>query len=88
MGKNISLEVPITTIVNCPTCQARVNWTKDSKFRPFCSKRCQLIDLGEWAEESHKISQPLPNNEPLSEEMLDALEEEFLQHNKFFVEPE
>jgi hypothetical protein len=24
----------------------------------------------------------------LNEEMLDALEEQFLQHNKFFVEPE
>lgn len=28
-----------------------VPWTQESQFRPFCSKRCQLIDLGEWAEE-------------------------------------
>ena len=25
-------------------------------YRPFCSKRCQLIDLGEWSGENNKIS--------------------------------
>ena len=41
--------------VPCPTCQKPVPWTQESQFRPFCSKRCQLIDLGEWAaeEKSH-----------------------------------
>lgn len=29
--------------------------TADFPNRPFCSKRCQLIDLGEWAAESHRI---------------------------------
>ena len=24
--------------------------------RPFCSKRCRLIDLGEWASEGHRIA--------------------------------
>lgn len=76
------------TLVNCPTCKAQVEWSNENKFRPFCSKRCQLIDLGEWAEENHKISQPMQSNEPLNEEMLDALEEQFLQHNKFFVDSE
>lgn len=32
--------------VPCPTCQKPVPWTQESQFRPFCSKRCQLIDLG------------------------------------------
>ncbi len=41
--------------VKCPTCSKRVNWTSESKFRPFCSKRCQLIDLGQWADESHRV---------------------------------
>ena len=36
--------------VPCPTCQKPVPWTLESQFRPFCSKRCQLIDLGEWQE--------------------------------------
>ncbi|XKM13129.1 DNA gyrase inhibitor YacG [Orbaceae bacterium ac157xtp] len=52
-------------IVNCPTCQKEVEWAVKNEFRPFCSKRCQLIDLGEWANESHRI----PTNE-ISEEDL------------------
>ena len=52
--------------VKCPTCKNSVEWTKDSKFRPFCSKRCRLIDLGEWASETHSIpGQPLPSTEDL-----------------------
>ncbi|MGP1924229.1 MAG: DNA gyrase inhibitor YacG [Arsenophonus sp. NEOnobi-MAG3] len=37
--------------VKCPTCHKLVIWQKTSHYRPFCSKRCQLIDLGEWAAE-------------------------------------
>jgi endogenous inhibitor of DNA gyrase (YacG/DUF329 family) len=43
------------TTVECPTCGAPVEWTAESKFRPFCSDRCKLIDLGAWASEEHKI---------------------------------
>jgi len=78
----------MTLKVSCPHCNKDVIWQPESSFRPFCSKRCQLIDLGEWAEESHKITQPIQGEVAISEEMLDALEDEFLQHNKFFVEPE
>ena len=42
--------------VPCPTCQKPVPWTQESQFRPFCSKRCQLIDLGEWAQEKYTVS--------------------------------
>jgi endogenous inhibitor of DNA gyrase (YacG/DUF329 family) len=78
----------MTLKVSCPTCKKQVLWQPQSQFRPFCSKRCQLIDLGEWADEGHKISQPIQQETMLSEEMLDALEDELLQHNEFFVEPE
>ncbi|GAA0814939.1 DNA gyrase inhibitor YacG [Colwellia sp. D2M02] len=78
----------MTLEVSCPHCKAKVAWLPSNEFRPFCSKRCQLIDLGEWAEEGHKISQPIQMDSAISEEMLDALEDEFLLHNKFFVEPE
>ena len=37
--------------VPCPICHKQVEWSEQSPYRPFCSKRCQLIDLGEWAEE-------------------------------------
>jgi len=43
------------TIVDCPTCKKQVNWDKSNPFRPFCSKRCKLIDLGEWANETNTI---------------------------------
>ena len=41
--------------VPCPICQKSVPWINESTFRPFCSKRCQLIDLGEWAAEEKAI---------------------------------
>lgn len=44
------------TTVNCPTCEKEVIWSPDSPHRPFCSKRCQLIDLGEWAAEKNAIA--------------------------------
>lgn len=43
--------------VNCPTCKNSIEWSTENTFRPFCSKRCQLIDLGEWASESYKVAQ-------------------------------
>lgn len=45
----------MVTKVSCPTCQSQVEWGPMSPFRPFCSKRCQLIDLGEWADEEKRI---------------------------------
>lgn len=42
-------------LVKCPTCRKDVEWSATSKFRPFCCKRCRLIDLGEWASENHSI---------------------------------
>ncbi|MCO6545401.1 MAG: DNA gyrase inhibitor YacG [Gilliamella sp.] len=44
-----------TTLVKCPTCQKEVKWSQTSLYRPFCSKRCQLIDLGDWATEEYRI---------------------------------
>lgn len=43
------------TIVACPTCKKSVVWSKKNPSRPFCSERCKLIDLGEWASEGHSI---------------------------------
>lgn len=41
--------------VECPTCGAPVEWSARNEFRPFCSHRCKLIDLGAWAAEEHAI---------------------------------
>lgn len=44
------------TTVQCPTCQNPVPWQPESTYRPFCSQRCKLIDLGQWASEQHTIA--------------------------------
>jgi uncharacterized protein len=41
--------------VTCPTCKRLVEWSEASRWRPFCSERCKLIDLGAWAAERHAI---------------------------------
>jgi uncharacterized protein len=46
-------------IVTCPQCSKEVVWNKESPYRPFCSERCKLIDLGQWANEGYRI----PENE-------------------------
>jgi endogenous inhibitor of DNA gyrase (YacG/DUF329 family) len=46
------------TTVPCPTCGKPVAWTASSHWRPFCSERCRLIDLGDWLDENHRISEP------------------------------
>ncbi len=45
----------LVTTVKCPTCKRRVEWSEASVYRPFCSDRCRLIDLGAWLTEQHKI---------------------------------
>ena len=42
--------------VKCPTCASEVRWEPASTYRPFCSERCKLIDLGAWAAEEHVIA--------------------------------
>lgn len=42
--------------VLCPSCETIVIWRPESKFRPFCSERCKLIDLGEWANEGYRVA--------------------------------
>jgi hypothetical protein len=56
----------MVTTVNCPQCGAQVLWQAEEIWKPFCSERCKLIDLGEWASEGHKIPGP-PVNPPLDD---------------------
>jgi endogenous inhibitor of DNA gyrase (YacG/DUF329 family) len=45
----------VATTVKCPTCRRPVEWSEASAYRPFCSDRCRLIDLGAWFAEQHAI---------------------------------
>ena len=38
----------------CPRCGEQSQW-EDNEFRPFCSERCKMIDLGAWANDEYKI---------------------------------
>jgi uncharacterized protein len=42
-------------MVKCPTCRRPVEWSEESAYRPFCSDRCRLIDMGAWLSEQHRI---------------------------------
>jgi endogenous inhibitor of DNA gyrase (YacG/DUF329 family) len=41
--------------IHCPTCGKEIIWSEENPWRPFCSERCRLIDLGAWATETHRI---------------------------------
>jgi uncharacterized protein len=40
--------------LRCPTCRREARW-EDNPDRPFCSERCRMIDLGNWASESYRL---------------------------------
>ncbi|WP_108446572.1 DNA gyrase inhibitor YacG [Halomonas denitrificans] len=62
-------DTPRPLEVACPQCRKKVLWSEENAYRPFCSKRCRLLDLGAWADESHRIA-----GEPAMDETdLDAL---------------
>lgn len=43
--------------VKCPNCKKSTEYDVKNQFRPFCSERCKMIDLGAWAEGDYIISQ-------------------------------
>jgi len=55
-------------IVNCPQCGAHVVWDASNPYRPFCSERCKMIDLGAWAAESYRIPVSEDKDRPETEE--------------------
>ncbi|MDR2016710.1 MAG: DNA gyrase inhibitor YacG [Burkholderiales bacterium] len=60
MKKTASQAIPTTvpaTTVACPQCGVTVVWTSESCWRPFCSERCKLLDLGAWADETYRIAE-------------------------------
>jgi len=48
-------------LVNCPTCGKPHPWTPENAYRPFCSKRCKLVDLGAWAAEEYRVPVQTPS---------------------------
>ena len=46
----------------CPNCRAPAA----PKYRPFCSLRCQQVDLGRWFSESYRVPVENPHEEELA----------------------
>jgi endogenous inhibitor of DNA gyrase (YacG/DUF329 family) len=68
MAERDCVEGGATVVVPCPTCGKPVAWHEASRWRPFCSQCCRLIDLGAWIEGSHRIP-----GEPGDEPPLDSI---------------
>ena len=60
--------------VNCPKCRTKFEYY-ESAFRPFCSERCKMVDLGHWVQEGYRLA----SSEPLS---LDDIEQVISEHTR------
>jgi endogenous inhibitor of DNA gyrase (YacG/DUF329 family) len=40
--------------MKCPRCQKETIF-EGNPYRPFCSERCKLIDLGQWAAGEYRV---------------------------------
>lgn len=52
--------------MQCPICKKKV--AKDAPEMPFCSERCRLVDLGNWASEKYKIGSSAAPQSPNEED--------------------
>lgn len=54
--------------IKCPICKNTTTW-EENPWRPFCSERCKLIDLGKWASEDYRVEgKPATDEEAPSSE--------------------
>ena len=54
MAERRAADVP-RRIVRCPGCGGDSVYAPSNPFRPFCSERCRLADLGAWASEGYRV---------------------------------
>lgn len=49
----------------CSICRKtfRVPTRRDAPFRPFCSYRCKMVDLGKWLSGEYVVSEPIRPDE-------------------------
>ncbi len=52
-------------IVNCPQCGEATEFAPSNRFRPFCSERCRVMDLGAWASDHYRVA-----GDPLDDDIL------------------
>jgi len=42
-------------VVACPACGKPAAYDAANRWRPFCSERCRVTDLGGWASERYRV---------------------------------
>jgi endogenous inhibitor of DNA gyrase (YacG/DUF329 family) len=52
-----------TRKIPCPRCGAPAAFSPSNPWRPFCSERCKLIDLGNWANERYRVPASVPQGD-------------------------
>jgi endogenous inhibitor of DNA gyrase (YacG/DUF329 family) len=55
-----------TRIFKCPGCGKPISF-KENPYRPFCSKKCKMMDLGAWFKEEYQISSPMESEDELKD---------------------
>jgi uncharacterized protein len=56
-------------VIKCPHCRKEAVLGPENPFRPFCSERCKMIDLGTWASEGYRVpGERAPQDDEESEE--------------------
>ncbi len=62
--------------VRCPQCHTLSGYTTANKWRPFCSERCKMIDLGAWASDAYSIvGKAIEGDDALEQPLLDDNEQ-------------
>jgi len=54
--------------VKCPRCGKKALFDSTNPFRPFCSERCQTLDLGAWADEQYRVPERGTRDENVDED--------------------
>lgn len=51
----------------CPVCKKEITW-ENNPYRPFCSYRCKMIDLGKWLHEEYRVQGEKPDTDKTTDE--------------------
>jgi hypothetical protein len=52
---DLAVSCVIGEVMRCPICKKPIEATPANRYRPFCSERCRMVDLGTWAGEDYRV---------------------------------
>lgn len=55
MYRRLDTEYFVVMQLRCPICKTDILW-EGNPYRPFCSERCRLVDLGAWTDDRYRIA--------------------------------